>query len=566
VGSSSGREDTCDLVRTAEQEPTNGRCARDRAAADTWNVVRDGSLSGLRTTFRRIAITAATAALVVAAPPVFAADAAFTSFPVPIANAGLAQITRGPDGAMWFTGRGTGLVGRVSDEGVFVTYSLPDPTSGPTGIASGLDGALWVTLSNAEAIGRVDPAGGFETYPLPADEGSPVGIALGPDGAMWFAERAGDRIGRIDPSTGAITEFPVGTVSGPTSIVTGPDGGLWFTGSAVDALGRLDPVTGATDRIDLPADSMPSGVAAADGALWVTLRGTDQIARVTPDGTIDLYDAGEGSAPTEIAADGANGVVWFTARGTDRLVRLAFDGTMTPFEAEADAGLSGIAVDADGRPWVTQRLQNSIGLLDLATAPPDTTAPTVSIASPSAGAWTVRGTGGLTAAYGCADEGGSGLATCEGTVADGASVPDGALGTSWLAVHAADGAGNTTDAAVPYLVFGSASGSVLGGTSTRAGEGLTLELGMDLPAKAAPLARAVTTPVSCSTGEPAGPAEAADVRTRVTHLGELSLRWDTARTWAGQCRTLTLTFSADGWTSADAVFGPIGIAQASKGR
>jgi hypothetical protein len=98
------------------------------------------------------------------------------------------------------------------------------------------------------------------------------------------------------------------------------------------------------------------------------------------------------------------------------------------------------------------------------------------------------------------------------------------------------------------------------------GEGLTLELGMELPAKAAPLATAVTTPVACATGDPVGAAEQAALRSRVTHLGELSIRWDTPRSWAGQCRTLTLSFSAAGWTGADAVFGPVGFGAAVAAR
>jgi hypothetical protein len=156
------------------------------------------------------------------------------------------------------------------------------------------------------------------------------------------------------------------------------------------------------------------------------------------------------------------------------------------------------------------------------------------------------------------------LATCAGTVADGAPLPDAALGLATLDVHAADGVGNTADASSPYLVFGSVSGSVVAGSAARPGGVLTLELGMDLPAKADALANAITYRVACSDGARLGSDEPADIRTRVTHLGELSLRWDTPRTWAGECRALSLRFSAPGWTGAHAIFGPVAFSASAK--
>jgi hypothetical protein len=60
--------------------------------------------------------------------------------------------------------------------------------------------------------------------------------------------------------------------------------------------------------------------------------------------------------------------------------------------------------------------------------------------------------------------------------------------------------------------------------------------------------------VDCVGGAALGSAEPASVRARATHDGTLALRWDTARRWAGTCRGLTLTFSANGWQGAQATF------------
>lgn len=526
-------------------------------------MVRDGFLSSLRTTSCRTAFAAVVAALVVAAPPAFAADQAFVGVDLP-ADTAPAGIALGHDGALWFTAPGPGSIGRLDASGV-AWFALEDASSGPGAIVAGPDDALWFVLTDGNAIGRLTPAGGFDTYPLPADGSSPAGITVGPDGALWFTERFGDRIGRIDPTTGTIEERDLPASSGPTAITAGPDGAVWFTEQWADGLGRIDPSTGDVSRVALPVGSGPTGVAAADGALWVTLRATNQIARVTPGGDVITFPIPTGaSRPTEIVADTTHGVLWFIEEAASQVARLSYAGTIQEFAAESQSGLAGIAVDGSGRPWFTEGRLDRIGMLDLPATPPDTTAPTIAITSPGAGAWTVRGSGALEASYTCADEGGSGLATCDGKVADGAPLPDAALGLATLDVHAADGAGNTADASAPYLVFGSVSGSVVAPSAARPGEGLTLELGMELPVRADALANAITHRVACSDGTRLGADEPADIRSRVTHLGELSLRWDTSRTWGSECRALSLRFSAPGWTGAHALFGPVAFTASAK--
>ena len=60
----------------------------------------------------------------------------------------------------------------------------------------------------------------------------------------------------------------------------------------------------------------------------------------------------------------------------------------------------------------------------------------------------------VNADYGCADEaGGSGIATCKGTVADGEPVDTSSLGPDEFDVPATDNAGNTTTPTFPYRVI-----------------------------------------------------------------------------------------------------------------
>jgi hypothetical protein len=75
--------------------------------------------------------------------------------------------------------------------------------------------------------------------------------------------------------------------------------------------------------------------------------------------------------------------------------------------------------------------------------PPDTTPPTAVITSPVNGAQVPRGTN-VVVAFSCADEGGSGIASCAGTTANGASLDTSKLGPVSVTVTARDGAGNET--------------------------------------------------------------------------------------------------------------------------
>ena len=82
---------------------------------------------------------------------------------------------------------------------------------------------------------------------------------------------------------------------------------------------------------------------------------------------------------------------------------------------------------------------------------PDATDPTVTITVPPEGA--TYGQGELvTADYACADEGGSGLASCIGTVADGTAIDTSTLGAKSFIVDAADVAGNTASLKHTYTV------------------------------------------------------------------------------------------------------------------
>jgi dehydratase len=81
----------------------------------------------------------------------------------------------------------------------------------------------------------------------------------------------------------------------------------------------------------------------------------------------------------------------------------------------------------------------------------DTAAPTITITAPTAGQTITQGATVL-AGYSCSDGSGVGVATCTGTVANGAPLNTSTLGSKTFTVNASDNEGKTSSKTVSYTV------------------------------------------------------------------------------------------------------------------
>ena len=176
------------------------------------------------------------------------------------------------------------------------------------------------------------------------------------------------------------------------------------------------------------------------------------------------------------------------------------DGTQDVQVQVGDSGL--VVVD---RMDINTGEQHAFALL----VADDSTAPTV--ASANDGATYALGED-ASADYACSDEpGGSGIATCDGDVADGAALDTSSAGSRSYDVTAVDVAGNTTTATITYQVQDgdSASGTVSPGGS------LSTDHGAAGPDAGDPLVTTVTTPqggaVTIAEGGSASPPAGFDV-------------------------------------------------------
>ncbi len=218
------------------------------------------------------------------------------------------SLAAGPDGAMWFTECSTNRIGRITMSGEVTEFPVPTPNSWPIDIIEGPDGAMWFTEAAGNQIGRISTSGEITEFKLLDDARIPYGITTGPDGALWFIEYASGQIGRMTTS-GSVTEFdvPGGFESGhgPFGITAGPDGAIWFTGLKSNRIGRIS--TSGQVREFGQGLSQGGIDVGPDGALW---HGNGAIVRTTPTGSSTIYDGVEGSCSS--IATGQDGALWFT--------------------------------------------------------------------------------------------------------------------------------------------------------------------------------------------------------------------------------------------------------------
>jgi Bacterial pre-peptidase C-terminal domain len=93
----------------------------------------------------------------------------------------------------------------------------------------------------------------------------------------------------------------------------------------------------------------------------------------------------------------------------------------------------------------------TIALTGTCSSPSDTTAPVIDLRSPMSGDSVALGAT-VTVDFSCSDAGGSGLVSCQGSVADGAALDTSTLGPKTVTVTARDGAGNVATASATVEV------------------------------------------------------------------------------------------------------------------
>lgn len=375
-------------------------------------------------------------------------------------------------------------------------------------------------------------------------------------GRQWHsAVRLGD--GRILVAGG---QTPGGFQTVATAEIYDPDAGTWTpTGSMTTAR-----CCGGNSFLTLLADGRVLAAGAYSGSANF----------IVPNGpAAEIYDpatgvwsptgpmsSGRGGASYSLLADGR---VLAAGGESGTAVYLASaelwdpaTGTWSPTASLASArAFHAAAVLAGGQVLVASGYAGSY-ITSAEIFAIDDTAPTITITTPADGASYILGSTVL-ADYTCEDEtGGSGLASCVGTVADGAPIDTATVGPKAFTVDTADNAGNTDSLTHNYSTVFDFSGffspvdnppvlnSVKAGQAIPVTFGLGGDHGLDILAAGYPKSE----PIGCnSTAEVDGIESTVTGGSSGLTYDPASQRytyvWKTLKGWTGTCRQLVVKLS-----------------------
>jgi DNA-binding beta-propeller fold protein YncE len=507
-----------------------------------------------------------------------------------------------PDGAhVYVANQGDDAIGvyDIGADGTLTPASSVAAQTRPVQVTLAPDGdSAYVTNARSASVSQYDVAANGSLSPktpatVPAGP-TPVGIAVSPDGAnAYVADQVAD---------GSIAQFAVGA-DGTLSAL---DPALVSTGSLPEG---VVATAGGVYVANLGANTISQYDAGSDGALQAKPAGPIESPdspfglALAPDGhslyvagfgaaAVGQYDVGSAGAlsaktPPSVAA-GVRPIAVVAVKPRD--VQAPTVDLRTPAEGAqyalgeqvasdyscADEGGAGVASCTgdvpDGDPLSTATpgdhaftvaARDGAGNATTAThhytvvAAPDEQAPTVDLSTPSQGAQYDVGAD-VHAEYSCADEGGSGLASCTGDVPDGDPLSTATPGAYDFTVVARDGAGHETTVTHSYTVvqpppdlgFVGFFGSIHDGSVVRAGNAISIVFGLDayhglkILATGSPTSVQVDCqhPGHATGGEAARSAPGRGLRYN-RHTGHYVFSWQTKTAWAGTCRTFVLSLN-----------------------
>jgi DNA-binding beta-propeller fold protein YncE len=416
-----------------------------------------------------------------------------------------------PDGEhVYVANQGAGSVSvfDVGSDGALTPSSTAAAGPGALQVALSPDGtSAYVTNLSGGTVSQFDVNGDGSLTPkaaptVPAAP-SPTGIAVSTDGdSVYVANRSGATISQFD---------------------VGADGGL--APKVPDA--------------KIATGVQPIAVAATDDGVYASNFGAD---------TISQYDADAGGALRPKATPTVPG-----GRNPWSLMPSP-DGASLYVAAYSDAAVRQFDIGPDGAlaPKATPSVDAGVHPIGVATViARDGQGPTIDLRTPADGAEYAIGAH-VVADYACADEGGSGVESCEGDVPSGEPLDTAKPGAHSFTVTARDREGNTASVTHRFTVagypFGGFLGPIFDGATVKAGSTIPIvfslggDRGLDVLAPGSPASGRVD---CAAPGEPASTQPAASDRGLrfSSRTGHYVFKWRTDRAWAGTCRSFVLTLS-----------------------
>jgi 6-phosphogluconolactonase (cycloisomerase 2 family) len=460
------------------------------------------------------------------------------------------QIALSPDGSSAYVTNYTS--GSVSQFDITAAGTLEPkaPAAVPAGsqaagIAVSLDGAsVYVTdqtVPGSIAQFSVDPQSGDlapKAQPTVAAGSEPRAI-VATSGRVYVANVVSNTISQYAADgAGALSRLApaVATSRSPFALALSPNGTSLYVASYTDAvIGQYDVAADGTLAVKAPP-SVPAGF--RPQAVVAVLPRDEQAPTVdlrTPQEGAQYALGADARADYSCADDGGSGLASCTGDVP------AGD----PLDTSTPGAHSFTVVARDGAG-------NETTVTHGYSVTPDEQAPSVDLRAPQQGAQYDVGAD-VYADYSCADEGGSGLASCTGDVPDGHPLDTATSGKHQFTVIARDGAGNEATVTHGYTVaesllsFKGFFGPIHEGSVVRAGDAIPIvfslgaDRGLQILADGSPSSVRVDCqhPGQATGGEPAESQYGRGLRFN-RWTGHYIFTWQTRSAWAGTCRTFVL--------------------------
>ena len=236
------------------------------------------------------------------------------------------------------------------------------PFNGVHGLRFGPDGAIYVGSLAKQSIYRVDPATGAVSLAVGPPHGDADDVAFAPEGTLyWTAPDSGTIFAKV--------------ADGPVrAVATGLPGinGITFRGRRLyassvflgDALYEIDPVGNMPPRMILEGiGGLNGNEFGPDDRLYGPLWFKGQVARIdvdTPEMTV-IADGFMRPSAVKVAPDGN---LWLVDAGLGRLFNLDRETGRTIRSVALSPSIDNLALDGQGRVYVTNMADNSIQQID----------------------------------------------------------------------------------------------------------------------------------------------------------------------------------------------------------
>jgi YVTN family beta-propeller protein len=190
-----------------------------------------------------------------------------------------------------------------------------------------------------------------------------VGVTIGVlatqgGGSSAQASVSANAVGVIDPDGGDIAaEIPVGVAPGG---VAAGEGAIWVTNTGGNSVSRIDPETNDV-RQTIPVGGGPAGIAVARGAAWVANGLDGTVTRIDAATNLPSQTIPVGNGPAGVVY-GA-GAVWVTNSTDGTVTRIDPATGRREKTLPAIVGASGVAVGF-ARVWVVSPASGKVAVLD----------------------------------------------------------------------------------------------------------------------------------------------------------------------------------------------------------